>query len=574
MSDSNSIVIVGAGPIGLTAAILLRLRGYDPVVLDRRTHPDSLPAAHVINTRTMEIFSEIGVASTIMDKGDPAQAGGLIAWVECMAGREYGRLPVKAAELDERGPVSCLRTVNLAQTQTEAILRERLEELGGKVQYGQTVTSVEQADDQPVVHIHDAAKNADWKIAADWVIGCDGAGSTVRKSVGIEMEGPPSIARFMTIYFNADLDAYRDGRRAILYWIGGKDARGVFISFDTVVGRTWAMLVPIGDLPNDHFDKTDALNIVRKAIGDSTVPVDIFGLGHWNMSAQVANAYRKGRVLLAGDACHRFPPMGGLGMNTGIQDAHNLAWKLASVIEGLSSDDLLDTYEEERRPIARFNTDLSVSNLMKLGMIDEALGVPTLAPIDAGASKGDFEAFSSDILGIDGDSEDATARRTKVQHAIDQQVEHFAQGSGTDLGFSYNSGAFVPDGSPPPSSGPLNYRPDAHPGARLPFASSSRAFGSSSLGQVNPSGVTLFSAAPQWAEATSNLAKTLNAPLQFISLNTPEWKKTSALQLFGIGDSGAVAVRPDGHVLWRATSFSDLETENLSRAIRKVFDLS
>lgn len=542
MTKTSRVIIAGAGPTGLTAAILLRQRGYRPIVLDRRPSLRGYPAAHVANTRTMEIMAELGVGERIWAEGDTTALSSRVVWVESMAGREYGVLPIQGAAVDARGPLSCFRSVNIAQTHMESILYDRLVELGGEVRFGHTVTAARDTGTGAEVTVDIGGESR--VLEADWLLGCDGAGSTVRRSVGIEMEGPPSIARFMTIYFHADFDHLRQGRRALLYWIGGSQARGVFISFDEA-GRKWAMLVPIGDARVEDFTAEDAVGIIHKAIGTFDVHVDLDAVSSWNMSAQVATRYRQGHVILAGDACHRFPPTGGLGMNTGIQDAHNLVWKLDAVIRGQASEALLDSYQTERRPIAQRNTDQSVRNLMRMADIDKALGVPTLAPIAADAGRGSILTHPGDVLGIDGDSAAALAKRAAIQAAVDDQAEHFAQGAGIDLGFTYAEGALVKDGSAPPSTEATHYRPDAHPGARLPFSSPDGSFAASTLGHVAPEGVTVFTQA-DWQPEPAGVPVTLRrfgpGGIGF---------GPQAADLLGIGPQGAVAVRPDGHVLWR-----------------------
>lgn len=569
MNQPQTIAIVGAGPTGLSAAILLRQRGYSPIVIERRPDITGYPAAHVANTRTMEVFAEMGVADRIWDAGDTNAMSSLVVWLESMAGREYGILPIQGAATDERGPLSAYNSVNIPQTRLEKILFDRFVELGGEVRFGQEVIDV-RGSETVELSLRNMADDACSGLRCDWLLGCDGAGSIVRRATGIEMDGPRTIARFMTIYFEADLDRFRQDRRGLLYWIGGPEARGVFISFDEI-GRTWAMLVPIGDLPIEVFDDTAAIRIVQKAIGDLSAPVSLQAVSSWNMSAQVAQRYRHGRVLLAGDACHRFPPTGGLGMNTGIQDSHNLVWKLCAVIEGQAGDALIDSYERERRPIAQRNTDQSVHNLMKMGMIDAALGIEALAPVKADAGDGPVATWPAEVLGIDGDTPEARSRRAAVQSAIDEQAEHFAQGAGIDLGFTYAEGAFIADGSPEPSSAPCEYRPDAHPGARLPFSSPDGSFAQSTLGAVQPAGITVFTADSRWAAIVDGVAVESGIDLHLVRFGEGARNLgPQARDLLGIGTTGAVAVRPDGHVLWRCAEWTHQSVSELRDAARLI----
>jgi len=561
--EKKRIVIVGAGPTGLTLAILLRLKGLEPIVVEHNDGLEKLPQAHVVNARTMEIFDEIGVAEAC-EQATTFSALGPIRWCESVAGRQLGELSFEAI-INGRSDLSHRRVLNLAQNIVEPILYERLIALGGEVRFGHSVTDVRQDQDCVTVVATDRAGNVE-ELRCDWLIGCDGASSSVRRAVGIEMEGPPSLARFMTVYFKADLSGLVNGDLGALFWIVGKSARGSIISFDG--NSTYAYLVPIGDLPISDFSEEMALNVLRKAIGDNDLPLELIGLSNWNMSAQVAERYREGAVLLAGDACHRFPPTGGLGMNTGIQDAHNLAWKLAAVISGHAPATLLDSYETERRPIARRNTDQSVGNLMKLRSIDEALGVPTLAPITLADCEGTFEPYPAEVLGIDGTGPDAAERRARIQSAIDEQRGHFGDSIGVDLGFSYSEGALLPDGSPPPSQNGHHYDPDAHPGARLPHFTWRCPAGIThpSLDLIERDRPTLVTGSADWRALDGE--RVAVRVIEDFEANQP------AMAALRIAPDGAVIVRPDGHVAWRsATRPEDLNVA-VSEAYRCIYAIT
>ncbi len=559
--SKSRIVIVGAGPTGLTLAILLRLKGLDPVVLERNGGLDKLPQAHVVNTRTMEVFDEIGVADRCEAAADFSPLGP-IRWCETVAGRQLGTLSFEAI-IGARSDLSHRRTVNLAQNIVEPILYDRLIELGGEVRFGAGVTAVTERDGEVTV-ITEGADGAAGSLACDWLIGCDGASSTVRRAAGIEMQGPPSLARFMTIYFKADLSEVVDGDPGPLFWVVGKSARGPIISFDET---TYAFLVPIGDLPISAFSEQMAVNVLRKAIGDPALPIELVGLSSWNMSAQVADRYREGSIFLAGDACHRFPPTGGLGMNTGVQDAHNLAWKLAAVIEGRASPSLLESYEGERRPIAQRNTDQSVGNLMKMQMVDEALGVPMLAPITLADTEPAFELFEPEVLGVDECCPGAAAKRARIQAAIDEQRGHFGDAIGVDLGFSYSEGAVLADGSRPPSENGHHYEPDAHPGARLPHFQWRCPEGAmrASLELIVRDRPTLLTGDASWASTAGQGV--------FVRILDELRTEPEAVAALRIEPAGAVLVRPDGHVAWRTSVLPADPVAALGQAYRRIYAL-
>jgi 2,4-dichlorophenol 6-monooxygenase len=378
------------------------------------------------------------------------------------------------------------------------------------------------------------------------------------------MIGPQSLARFMTIYFRANVDHLLKGRYGVLYWICGTDARGVFISFDPH-SRDWAMLVPIGDLPLETFDEAAARRIVQKAIGQDDLPIEFVGLSGWNMSAQVASSYREGRIILAGDACHRFPPTGGLGLNTGVQDAQNLAWKLDAVIRGISPETLLDTYQQERQPIARRNTDHSVSNLQNMAMIDDALGIATLAPIKADAGSGPYRPYSAEAVGMDGDDPESSAKRARVKEAIDAQAEHFSQGAEVDLGFFYEEGALRPEKDVPHGAS------GARSGKRLPFANAARGWDGSTLADVEKDGVTLFADGPGWDEAAKQAARVagLRVAVRRLADYGPH-----ALDIMGIDRGGAIAVRPDGHVAWMAQQRPSDPVRSVVEAVAAAYGMT
>ena len=554
------VAIVGGGPVGLTLAALLDRFGVTSCVFEKRASLHRNPQAHVINTRTMEILRELGIEHAVQAAAAPPLLLRWITWCESLAGRELGRISLQgqhAGALVQRLSLSPTTIANLAQNRLEPLLLDLVRRSArSQVRFGSEVVAVVGRGSDALLHLrdHDGCETA---ITATWVVACDGAGSNTRRALGIEMAGPSSLQKFVSIYFEANLERWIAGRTGPLFWIVGAKARGVIIGFDLV--RTWALMVPY-DEPHTagDFSPEVAERLVREAIGDSSATFRIASVGNWNMSAQLAERYREDRVFLAGDAAHRFPPSGGLGMNTGIQDAHNLAWKLAAVVRGKAGEGLLDSYEAERRPVAQNNCDQSVRNAMRMMEVDTVLGVSTLAPVDPAVVMSDRPLTVE--FGIDGDSDAAVAKRQALHDVIQSQAEHFDFG-GLDLGFRYQAGAILADGTEAPPLDVRVYTPAARPGSRLPHVWLQRLGQRVSTHDVARAGRFTLMTDPDgttWIDAVRDLVQRTRVELDLAVIaatagDAGEWTDTSGAwaAVSGLAAGGALLVRPDGHVAWR-----------------------
>ncbi len=592
-SSPGRVAIVGAGPVGLTLAIDLLRRGVGVDVFERRAGLHRDPQAHVINTRSNEILRGLGLGREILAAAAPITRMRHITWCASLAGREYGRIDLLGDPLAavERLSLSPAGMANLAQNRLEPLLLARLRELGGDVHFGAEVVTVRNTDDHVELDIAGAKPRT---AVADYAVACDGAASRVRAGLGIEMDGPTSIQRFVTVYFRAALERVLGARQGPVTWVVGPEVRGAVIGFD--MAREWALMLPYDD-PHTPADFTPERlrTIVTKILGSDEVAFEIPSVGHWNMSAQVARAYRSGRVFLAGDAAHRFPPTGGMGMNTGIQDAHNLAWKLAAVLDGAAGRALLDTYEGERRPVAETNSAQSLANAMRMFELDAVLGLSTMAPVDP--TVGDrAEAAPAPDLGLDGDTAEAAARRAEVQRAISAQAEHF-DFLGLDLGFHYEVGALVGDGTPAPEASVQHYSPDARPGSRLPhlwLEMAGRRRSTLDLAAHDRATWFVGAAADGWLRAAAAVAGRCRPPLAVVRVVGADVAAAAATgsdagagrdgcgdardvggqwcSVFGVGADGAVLVRPDGHVAWRCPVAAGQDgAEVLAQALAAVW---
>jgi 2,4-dichlorophenol 6-monooxygenase len=536
------VLVVGGGPVGLMAALLLAGVGITSLVVERRDGPHRAPQAHVVNPRTLEICRALGVdMERIRAEATPAADGGLVVWMTTLAGEELGRLPY---ERQDPGVLEYTPTplANLSQHRFEPILAERLRcEARSTVRYGHQWMAAETTAAGAVSRVRELASGTDYDVRSRYVLACDGAGSHVRRSRGIEMLGPEEIQRFVMIHFEANLRPLVRERPAILYWTMDPEALGAFVAHD--IERTWVFMHPVvpGAGSPEAFDDGRCADIVRRAIGPADVDFTIRTISTWSMTAQVARRYRDGAVFLLGDAAHRFPPSGGMGMNTGLQDAHNLVWKLAAVEAGWGAARLLDTYEMERRPVAQENCDRSLENSFKMLEVIEALDLGD----DPVAHRARMRATLRDPRG-----------RARVHDAIRNQQDHFDM-LALQLGFAYDAGAVVPDGTARPvGTNPVrDYVPTTRPGARLPHAWIERGGARiSTLDLVSYDRFTLITGSEGrlWHEAARRAADARRVPIACLAIGEePRDPRGEWAARCEIGAEGALLVRPDGHVAWR-----------------------
>jgi 2-polyprenyl-6-methoxyphenol hydroxylase-like FAD-dependent oxidoreductase len=529
------VLIVGGGPVGLMMAILLARLGHRSIVIEKKLpRQSSAPKAHVLNPRSLEICRAAGLDVQAMRAlAGHGDEGNCARFMSLLTGTEFGMLPFIAADASGRAEPSPTPLLNLAQPLFEDILLRHAQTLPEiEIRRGHAFLGCRQDTDGVTAEI--ASPQARYSETGAFLVAADGANSAVREFLGIGMDGMPAIRPRITIHFEADLRALVRDRPAVLYWILDPRAHGTFIAYDA--GHTWVYTPRVAPEDYDRNDYTEAhcTALIHRAIGTDAVDVRIRHVVPWMMAAQVADRYRSDRCFLVGDAAHRFPPTGGLGLNTGIQDAHNLAWKLAAVMEGRAAADLLASYEAERRPVAQINTAQSLHNAQKLtGLFDLA-----------GRALANGEASADD--------------RAALREEVETHREHFLS-EGLQLGFSYG----------PPVRGPADpqrYTPSLEPGARMPHAwFLSGGLRRSTLDLVDPSRFTLLCGAAQragWSAWMDELADTLCVSLPSDARFESPWLAEPLLR-----DGGALLLRPDGHIAAALTRRDDTARAQADEAL-------
>jgi putative polyketide hydroxylase len=524
------VLISGGGPVGLTASLLLSQHGVRSLMVERHPGTALTPKARGINARTMEMFRQCGIDAAVRAAGLAEGGTGLIVWTETLAGREIERR-VPGRAVAKNMAVTPVKNCLCAQDDLEPVIRRYAEEAGlGELRFNTELTSFEQTGDGVTGILTDRTTGAETPFTARYLIAAEGAQSRVRRALGVNMIGEEKVYDSVNILFNAELTQWVKDRPAALYFVEQEDLRATFLTINGT--DRWGFLIhsrtAYGWKPED-FTPDFCANLIRKGIGIPDIPVKVLGVSPWEASAIVADRYRVGNVFLSGDAAHEMPPTGGFGLNTGVQDVHNLTWKIAAVLRGKADERLLDSYHDERQPLADITTRNALANAMSMG-------------------------------------------RTVRKSGVLPRQEFLAE-QGLIFGANYESMAVVPDGTPPVAiDDPVTqYQPSARPGSRAPHVWLQR--GNEQISTIDLIGphFTLLagadsdawrhaaqSAAPSWPPLK---AYTIGADTE-VSDPDGQWRLA-----YGIDADGAVLVRPDGYVVWRSRG----SASNPEAALREVF---
>ena len=435
----TDVLVVGAGPSGLTMAALLARLGVDSLTLTKYGTADS-PRAHITNQRAVEILRDLGIEGEVQARALPHHQMGTQVFATAFAGRELSRKKTWGVGDDRIGDyraASPTAMCNIGQHVLEPMLLARARELGADVRLHHEVVSVTPSADGAAVRsiVRPRDGQPDFAVDSLFVVGCDGAKTVVGRDGGFEFDGQAGKGHAVTVWIEADLERYTAHRPGALF-VAVTPESDDFVSVWTCVEpfHEWSTIFIRPGLAENDLDESAVVDSVRAAIGDDDVAFSIKRVSPWEFNHVVAKHYRRGRLLIAGDAAHRHPPANGLGSNTSMQDAYNLAWKLALVVRGRAGDGLLDSYDSERQPVGRQVVERANQSVDEMAQWFAAVG---LTP---GMTAAQIDERVAHLFGPDGDAD-----RRAVLHALDLMDGQF-NAHGVEMGQRYTSSAVVPDG--------------------------------------------------------------------------------------------------------------------------------
>jgi 2-polyprenyl-6-methoxyphenol hydroxylase-like FAD-dependent oxidoreductase len=532
------VLIVGGSLVGLSAALLLRWHGIDSLTVERHSGTAIRARAGHFHLRTVEILRSVGLESAVRRRSEEQyHPDGGINNVESLAGREIGNfIPNLNAGVAEFSP-----TVRLFinQDALEPIIRARAEELGARLRYRTDCVSLAPDADGVTAALSDLDSGTQTTVRARYVIAADGNRSPIRQRLGIGVHGHGLLSNSITIYFRAesDLGPLLAGRNQGVHYVTNPVLRG-FFRLDRSGNAGFLSVNLVGDISRpeivagypaapwanvaDGITEQRALELLRAAIGVPDFPVVIEDIATWRAVADGADRYQEGRVFLLGDAAHVVPPNGGYGGNTGVQDAHNLAWKLSLVLAGVAGPGLLGTYDTERRPVGDLTVEQAYARYVT--RVAPYLGTETVQPL----------------------------------------VDDFSM----EIGYRYDSAAVIPAAGQAPTLHEHPSESRGRPGGRAPHVWLDR--GGSRVSTLDLFGRNLvLLAGPhglRWCAAAEQAAHQLGVALDAYRVGSDELADVDGgfADGYGISAAGAVVVRPDGFIGWRARDATECSAETMA----------
>lgn len=531
------VIIIGGGPVGLSLALSLARQNVHSLIVERNSSTSQHPRARGVNVRTMELFRQWGNSPELLQFEQPKESWRII-WAESLQCTEIVRIEANTSYSNRISPTE--RSLVCQDRVEESLYHTLLRHKEAEIQFLKEFISFEENNDGITVRILDKETQQIEFLHTQYLIAADGAHSQLRNQLGITMEGPDNLGKFCNIYCEIDIKEWTEHRPCAGYFFTDPQLSGRWLA--SIDGdKRWIIGISFAKgMTRETFTDKYCINEVRRVVGLPNLEVNLINKSFWTMAAQIASQYRKNRVFLVGDAAHRLPPTGGFGMNTGIQDAHNLAWKLAFVINNNVPETLLDTYYTERAPIAKQNIGWSTKNAKSYTELYTAIHT------------GDIKLLTTKLL----------------------EQQRNLNSLGLDLGFIYHSVIVNSENAQTLSITPAEYIPTTLPGGRAPHVQLIKDGQIiSTLDLFEKEFVLLIGLdGTQWQISAEELLPKLPFPLKIYKIaddgnlisQDNMWHNT-----YEITKSGAVLIRPDGHIAWRCKSL----IENPKMELEKYFNL-
>ena len=576
----TDVVVIGSGPTGATAALALATYGVQVTVATYYNWTANSPRAHITNQRTLEVLRDLAVEAEVARYATPWDMMGDTLFTTSFAGEEIARLRTWGTGDERLGDYlqgSPCPMMDIPQTCMEPVLLTSAAERGARLLFNAEYLAHSQDDSGVTVVLRDRIGERQFELRAKYLVGADGARSKIVDQLGLKIEGEHARAGTVYTLFDADLSRYVQHRPSILYWIVtsgalfGEIGMGLLRAikpWDQWISG-WGFDLSQGD-PDMSPESVSAK--IRVMVGDPNLEIKIRSTSVWYVNQAYATTYSVGRVFCGGDAVHRHPPSSGLGSNTCIQDAFNLAWKLAFVIRGDAGPQLLESYSRERAPVGKQIVMRANQSRLEYAPLNQCFRVV-----------GDEDPVLAGLQRLRDPGPEGAAIRADMAKALELKNTEF-NAQGVEMNQRYESSAVLPELNGAPEEWKrdrsLYLQATTRPGAKIPHAwlvdrSGRRISTLDVVGHGRMSLVTGLSGTA-WIRAAERLAYPFLRTVVIGSADARDlycsWSRCREVM-----EAGALLVRPDGYVAWRvldAVWDESVAFNSLRSALKSVLSMT